>query len=173
MPDSPDMVIPTLISIVTYYRTVLPPSSHDDEILHRACSVRLPVAASHLEWIDRDISVVDVVLSPCHHPSDWETSWKRAKRARRTGRITQKFLDKENKVWAPIVEHARLCREWQHKQLNEQAARLRLVREDRANDIKQNLNDLGWTDDSYYSTAFLQLAEVNKAEPLTPAGRSR
>ncbi|KAF8559430.1 hypothetical protein OG21DRAFT_734441 [Imleria badia] len=136
------------------------------------CSVRLPVAVSHLEleWIERDISVVDVALSPCYNPSDLEILWKRAKRTIRTA---QKFADKENKVWAPIMEHARLCREWQYKRLNEQATRLRLVRGERENHIKKNLKDLGWTDDIYYSTAFLQLAEVNKAVPLTPAEWSK
>ncbi|KAF8559433.1 hypothetical protein OG21DRAFT_1453880 [Imleria badia] len=144
--------------------TILPYLS-DDKAMKRAHSVRFPVAEGYLVIHERDMRVGFERLPPVHRPSDWEALLKRAQCPARS---TKQFAEKESKLWEPIVEHARLCSKWERKRLEERATRLRLVREERVNDIKRNLEALGWTDDTCYSQAFLQHPAVSKVEPLTP-----
>ncbi|KAF8559435.1 hypothetical protein OG21DRAFT_1503339 [Imleria badia] len=143
-----------------------------NKTMQRSYSVRLPVATGHYELQDRGagMRIFSVRLDGSYRASDWENFMKRTKRI---SRATKKFVERENELWEPIVEHARQCREWEFKRLTEHLTRIRLVREERANDIKRNLEALGWTNELYYSTAFLKLRTVSKAEPLTPAEWSK
>ncbi|KAF8546172.1 hypothetical protein OG21DRAFT_1502041 [Imleria badia] len=133
----------------------------------------LPMSFSHDRLSDDsslDIKVTTETLSPvsCFSLLDWNVAQSR-KRPRNVS--TGEFLVEQNDFWASVHRHTTLCRIWDLRRLKAKAAQLSLVRKQRVEDIKAELEELGWTDvvsSMICDSDLLRLPQVRKLEPLTP-----
>ncbi|KAN0076990.1 hypothetical protein V8E55_010845 [Tylopilus felleus] len=131
----------------------------------------LPLATKRCT-LNRDYGLA-ITVTVEHVVNSFSSSdWRLARYCKRPRSISsEEFQAQRNGLWQSIRTHARSCRQWEYRILKEEAARLTLMREQRVEDIKGKLRDLGWTDavsSADHEYGFLLLPEVRKPEPLTP-----
>ncbi|KAF8557232.1 hypothetical protein OG21DRAFT_1482329 [Imleria badia] len=136
--------------------------------------LELPQAFDHYRLSDKsslDIRVAVESVYPTNRISLLD--WKFAQSRKRPRNISRgKFLAEENAMWRSFQRHARACKDWQLRRLDEKAAQLSLVRKQRIKGIKVELEELGWTDIvslMLCDEGLLRLPQVRKLEALTPS----
>ncbi|KAG9318778.1 hypothetical protein JVU11DRAFT_878 [Chiua virens] len=100
--------------------------------------------------------------------SDWELvqTWERPEEV-----SLQDFVTQKNTFWRSIEEHAKLCRAWEHRQLEKRLDQLLFLKK-RVKDIKTTVTKMGWSYDTLASFCdrpdFRELPQVKKFEQFTP-----